>query len=283
MLNRKWVRKRLLSGETIWASGAYDALSAKMIERAKFDAVFTTGFGISAAFLGEPDVGLYTMSENLNIVRQIVNAVKIPVIADCDTGYGNTVNVARTVREFETAGVAGLVLEDQVFPKICPTIGGKLEVLPLEEAVAKIEAAIAARQDPDMVIIARTDAPTEAEALVRARAYAEVGADLVQPNSRARDLAMLRNLKRNAGGKPISLQILGWMEAELSVEEIQSVAGLAVYPLLPIATVISALSLNLERLAMTKLARDLPISHVQPREFAMLLGFQPTEEFRRNM
>ena len=109
MEQRKWLRDRLASRKTVLAAGAYDALSARMIEGAKFDAVMTTGFGISASFLGKPDVELYTMTENLAVVRQVVSSVNVPVIADCDTGYGNAVNVMRTVREFEQAGVsAGL-------------------------------------------------------------------------------------------------------------------------------------------------------------------------------
>ncbi len=169
MQQRTWMRERLGARQTIWAAGAYDALSAKLIEASGFEAVLTSGFGISASFLGKPDVELYTMTENLAVVRQVVNTVKLPVIADCDTGYGNAVNVMRTVREFENAGVAALILEDQVMPKRCPAVANRIEVIPVEEGVAKIKAAVEARQDPDLVIVARTDAGTEAE-VGRARA-----------------------------------------------------------------------------------------------------------------
>src|SRR5690606_33928555 len=131
---------------------AYDALSAKMIERAGFDAVMTSGFGVSASHLGMPDAELYTMSENLTVARNVVSVVDRPVVADSDTGYGNAINVMRTIREFENAGVSAVILEDQVAPKRCPICVGGVEVIPMEEAVAKIRAAKEARRDPNMLI-----------------------------------------------------------------------------------------------------------------------------------
>ena len=154
MQQRQWLRARLAERRTVWGAGCYDALSAKLIEAAGFEAVLTSGFGISASFLGKPDVELYTMTENLAVTRQVVSTVKIPVIADCDTGYGNAVNVMRTVREFEQAGVAAVILEDQVVPKRCPAIANRIELIPTGEGVAKIKAAVEARRDPDLVIIA---------------------------------------------------------------------------------------------------------------------------------
>ena len=146
------LRQILESGRTIWSAGAYDALSAIMIERAGFDAVFSTGFGISASHLGQPDVELYTMTENLGVVRNMVSAVKRPVIADGDTGYGNVINVMRTVREFERAGVAGIVFEDQVLPKRCPAAATRVDVLPAAEAARKIRGAVEARRDRKSVV-----------------------------------------------------------------------------------------------------------------------------------
>ena len=136
MKQRQWLRSRLAERKTVWGAGCYDALSAKFIEAAGFEAILTSGFGISASFLGKPDVELYTMTENLAVTRQVVSAVDIPVIADCDTGYGNAVNVMRTVREFEQAGVAAVILEDQVVPKRCPAIAARVEVIPIGEGVA---------------------------------------------------------------------------------------------------------------------------------------------------
>ncbi len=163
------------------AVGAHDALAARLVEDAGFPTVYVTGFGASASLLGRPDVGLLTLSEMADQVRRIVQAVGIPVVADADTGYGNAVNVVRTVQLYEAAGVAGLHLEDQVAPKRCGHVAGK-EVVPAEEMAAKIAAAVAARQQADLVVIARTDARQPlglAEAIDRARRYHEAGADLL--------------------------------------------------------------------------------------------------------
>ena len=113
-------KQRVLNQKTVWAAGAYDALSALYIQKAGFDAVMTSGFGVSASFLGMPDAELYTMSENLAVVRNVANVVNIPLIADIDTGYGNAINAMRTVREFEAAGCSAVIMEDQVSPKRCP-------------------------------------------------------------------------------------------------------------------------------------------------------------------
>ena len=124
------LRHIIESGQTVWAAGVYDALSAKIAETAGFSAVMTSGFAVSASYLGLPDVELYTMSENLNVIHNVANAVTIPVIADADTGYGNAINVMRTTREFEKAGAAAMIFEDQEAPKRCPAVA---------DAVAMIE------------------------------------------------------------------------------------------------------------------------------------------------
>lgn len=282
MQQRKVFREKLASRRTIWSAGAYDALSAKMIEAAGFDALLTTGFGISASMLGQPDVELYTMTENLNVVRQIVAAVDIPVVADCDTGYGNAVNVMRTVREFEQAGVAAVILEDQVVPKRCPAIANVVEVLPVNEGVAKIRAAAEARRDPDLVIIARTDAPTEAESLERMRAYVEAGADMVQPISKTfKDAAMLKRLKF-AAGVPVSLQVLGWLE-ELTPDELGELSGMATFPLVPLMTVAHALRTNLAALAAARNTGNLPLPRMEHKPFADLLGFDKIQDIQHRL
>lgn len=282
MQQRKVLREKLARRSTIWSAGAYDALSAKMIEAAGFDALLTTGFGISASMLGQPDVELYTMTENLNVVRQIVAAVDIPVVADCDTGYGNAVNVMRTVREFEQAGVAAVILEDQVVPKRCPAIANVVEVLPMNEGVAKIRAAAEARRDPDLVIIARTDAPTEAESLERMRAYVEAGADMVQPISKTfKDAAMLKRLKL-AVGVPVSLQVLGWLE-ELTSDELGELSGMATFPLVPLMTVAHALRANLAALATARNTGNLPLPRMEHKPFADLLGFDKIQDIQHRL
>ncbi len=164
----------------VLAPGVYNALFAKAVEHTGFDAVYITGFGTAARY-GYPDVGLITQTEMVQNLKHICRATTIPVIADADTGYGNIINVRRTVREYERAGVAGFHLEDQVFPKKCGFMEGKA-VIPLEEHTQKIRAALDARRDSETVIIARTDALAPngwEDALARARAYREAGADLV--------------------------------------------------------------------------------------------------------
>jgi 2-methylisocitrate lyase-like PEP mutase family enzyme len=163
------------------APGAYDALSARLVEQAGFDVVYMTGFGTTAALAGRPDVGLLTGTEMVDNARRIVAAVDLPVIADADTGYGNAINVVRTVQAYEQAGVAGIHIEDQVMPKKCGHMSGKA-VIPADEMVGKIRAAVAARRDPDFLLIARTDAAAVeglSAAIERARAYAGAGADVL--------------------------------------------------------------------------------------------------------
>ncbi len=177
---RQALRQVLTTGPVVLAPGAFDALSAKIVESAGFSAVYATGGGISRS-AGYPDVGLLTLTEMVDRLRSIVEAVTIPVIGDADTGYGNAINVWRTIRAFEAAGVAALHLEDQVTPKRCGHYDGK-EVVTCEEMVQKLRAALDARRDPDLLIIARTDARAPLgleEAIRRANAYAATGADVV--------------------------------------------------------------------------------------------------------
>jgi 2-methylisocitrate lyase-like PEP mutase family enzyme len=172
--------RQLFAGEAlIIAPGGYDGLTARLIELAGFPVVYATGAGISNSQLALADVGLVTMTEMLDQVRKITAAVEVPVICDIDTGYGNAVNLYRTIQEFIRAGAAAVQIEDQVIPKKCGHFEGK-QLIPYDEAVLKIRAAVEARGTRDLVIIARTDAIAVAgfeEALRRARAYHEAGAD----------------------------------------------------------------------------------------------------------
>lgn len=174
--------RQLLTGcEPILLPGCYDALGARLIEQAGFDAVYMTGFGTAASLLGRPDVGLLGLAEMADNARRIVAATDLPVVADADTGYGNPINVIRTVQTYEQAGVAGLHLEDQVLPKRCGHMEGKA-VVSTEEMEAKIRAAVAARTNPDLVLIARTDARAPHgfdDALDRAHRFAAAGADVL--------------------------------------------------------------------------------------------------------
>jgi len=178
------LRRMLQGGATLFVPGCFNAMSARVLENAGFPAIYMSGYGTSLSLTGLPDAGLVTMTEMIANARYIANAVNIPVIADADNGYGNALNVIRTVREFIGAGIAGIHLEDQVSPKRCGHVAGRL-VIPIEEAVGKMRAAAATRKelDPDFVLIARTDARGASggslgEAIRRANALLAAGADL---------------------------------------------------------------------------------------------------------
>jgi 2-methylisocitrate lyase-like PEP mutase family enzyme len=174
------VLRRLIAGSGYtMVPGAYDTLTARLVEAAGFSAVYLTGGGYSRA-QGYPDIGLLTLTENVHFIGLTVEAVGIPVIADADTGYGNAINVTRTVREYEKTGVAGFHIEDQLAPKKCGHYEGKA-VIPLAEMVGKIHAAVDTRRDPDLVIIARSDARAVEglqAAIDRVNAYLDAGADV---------------------------------------------------------------------------------------------------------
>jgi methylisocitrate lyase len=274
---KKDIATRLRAGKTLWAAGAYDALSAKLAEQAGFDAVMSTGFGVSASHLGVPDVELYTMTENLGVVSRMVDAIDVPLIADTDTGYGNALNVMRTVRDFEKAGVAAMIFEDQLAPKRCPAAAGRIEILSPEEHAAKIRAAVEARRDPDTIIIARTDALTEDEAIARAKLYARAGADLIQPISRCfTDFDGLQRLRAEVD-VPLSLQILGWLETDLAPEQIEEVAGLAVFPLVALMSATEAMRRNLANLRDGYRTGELPQPVTSMGDFKKLIGFAEAE------
>lgn len=183
------LRQLLAEGKTIVKPGVYDALSAKILEMVGFKALGISGYALSVSLLGKPDVGFTTMSEVVNVCRNIASAVHIPLIADADTGYGNAINVMRTTDEFIKAGAAGFHIEDQEFPKRCGHTGGK-KIVPRAEMIGKIRAAAKVRDemDKDFVIIARSDARGAVggsleELIARAKSYVEAGADMIFPEA----------------------------------------------------------------------------------------------------
>ena len=182
----------------IVAPGIYDAYGARFVEQAGFEAVYMTGNGVSASLLGRPDVGLIDLTLFAAHAHRAAAVVDIPLVCDADTGYGNAVNVRRTVEEFEAAGVAAIHLEDQVAPKRCGHLPGSRPVVTLAEHAGKIEAAMAARRDPDFIIIARTDAAAGLgleEAIRRGQAYHKAGADVVFVELKSSP-SILEDLKR---------------------------------------------------------------------------------------
>lgn len=181
MENAKLVRRYLSEKGQLVMPGVFDALSAKIAARVGFEVIFITGYSLSATLLGEPDFGLLTQTEVVNAAQRICSVVSTPVIVDADTGYGNAINVIRTVQDLIRAGAAGMFLEDQIWPKRCGHMKGK-QVIPLDEQLKKLRAAIEARNDHDFYIVARTDSRQAlglTEAIARGIAFKEAGADAV--------------------------------------------------------------------------------------------------------
>ncbi len=202
----------------------HDPLCARIAEQAGIQAIFSAGYANSAAYLGKPDVSLMTLSEMADCASRIVDAVNIPVFADGDTGYGNVTNVIRMVELYEKAGVAGLFIEDQVFPKRCGHMEEK-EVIPAGEMVAKIHAAVDTRKDPDLVIMARTDAIAMHgidEAIFRANLYHEAGADLLFVEA-PRSIEQMRRICSEVKGPTFANNLPGGKSPVLSAQELQEI------------------------------------------------------------
>lgn len=228
------------SRQPIVLPGCYDALGARLIEQAGFDAVYMTGFGATASLLGRPDVGLLGLAEMVDNARRICAAVDRPVIADADTGYGNQINVIRTVQEFERSGVAGVHLEDQRLPKRCGHMENK-QVVDSDEMVGKIRAAVGARRTSDFTVIARTDARAPHgldEAIRRAHRFAEAGADVLFVEALQGE-SEIERVALEFGGHPL---LFNWAEGgktpPLTYEEIAGL-GFAMI-IMPIGTLLAA-------------------------------------------
>ncbi len=217
------LRARLDEGSALLLPGCADALTARVAADVGFEAVYATGAGIANALLGVPDVGLATLTEVVDQVRRMRDAVEIPIVADMDTGFGNAVNAVRALTSLERAGAAGVQIEDQVFPKRCGHFAGK-EVIPVGEMSAKLRAVLDARLDPDTVVIARTDAiATEGidAAVERANTYLEVGADLAfveAPPTRE----ALAELPRRVRGALVANMVEGGLTPLCTLEELDA-------------------------------------------------------------
>ncbi|RPJ11982.1 MAG: oxaloacetate decarboxylase [Deltaproteobacteria bacterium] len=225
-------RKLMLNKEIFVIPGCHDALSAKIVELVGFKAVTMGGYAASAASLAKPDVSLLTLTEYVNIARNIVQAVDLPLFVDGDTGHGNVTNVGRTVRVFENAGVAALFIEDQVFPKRCGHMEGK-QIIPTAEMVAKVKAAVDARVDEDLVIMARTDAIAVYgvdDAIERANLYREAGADLIFVEA-PRSVEEMRRINTNVDAPTLAIQLEGGKTPLLTTKDLQEIGfNVVVYP-----------------------------------------------------
>jgi len=274
------LRELLRRDGMVVAPGAYDCITARLIERAGFAAVYMTGAG-TAATLGYPDFGLVTMSEMAGNAGRLAAAVQVPVVADADTGYGNELNVVRTVRAYEAAGVAGLHIEDQGFPKKCGHLDDK-EIVPREEWLAKIRAAAAARRSADFLVIARTDARAVAafdEAVARANAAIEAGADMafVEAPQTLEEVAAVPRIVRG----PCLLNIVrGGKTPDLDLGEAERMGyKLAIVPGLLMQTAIAAGEQVLAEL-MTARRHPRPAREVRVGEIFRLMGSDDWDALR---
>ncbi len=245
------------SKELVLAPGVYDALTAKIVEAQGFDAVYMTGYGTSAAMFGLPDIGLLTMTEMADNAARIADAVEIPLIADADTGYGNPINVVRTVRQYEKAGVAAIQIEDQTWPKRCGHMAGK-SVIDADEMVGKIRAAVDARKNSKLLIIARTDAIATHgldHAIERGYRYAEAGADVLFVEAPI-SMEQLEKIPKLLSPSPVLLN-LAPRTPNLSLDQIRSMGfAIAIYPGVCLAAVIAGCTEEVKRIKDTGKQRE---------------------------
>jgi 2-methylisocitrate lyase-like PEP mutase family enzyme len=257
MEHAKKMREMIIDKELILAPGAFDALTAKIIEAQGFNAVYMTGYGTAAAIFGLPDLGILTMTEMAQNASRIVDSINLPLIADADTGYGNPVNMVRTVREYEKAGVSAIHIEDQVWPKRCGHMTGK-RVIEVEEMIGKIKAAVDSRRSSDLLIIARTDAIATHgfdHAIERGERYAEAGADILfieAPENREQ----VERIPRLLGTTPHLIN-MGPRTPNLSTDEIREMGyAMIIYPGVCLAATITACIEEVKRIRETGYQRD---------------------------
>jgi len=276
----KKLRELLATKEILVAPGAHDVLTAKVIEKTGFSAVYMTGYGQAASHLGTPDVGLLTMTEMLARANNFASAVDIPVIADGDTGFGNAVNVMRTVRQYEMAGVAAIQLEDQVAPKKCGHMTGR-QVIPMEEMVGKIKAAVEARQNPDFVIIARTDARTIhgiEEAIRRGKAYEEAGADVIFIES-PESVEEMKMITSSFKVPVLANMVEGGRTPLLPANELESIGyNLVIFPTASTYITAQAMKNLMEELKAKGTTEDLMDQMIPFPEFNKMIGLPEIRE-----
>jgi len=270
------VHRLIQERKIVLVAGVYDALSAKLAERAGFHSVVVTGYGVSAALLGEPDFGLLTQTEMVDAARRICRAVKIPVVVDGDTGYGGALNVRRMVEELIQAGARGLILEDQTWPKRCGHMRGK-SVIALEEHVQKIRAAREAIGDRTFLITARTDARDPLgldEAIRRGKAYKEAGAHLIFVEA-PKSMDEMRRIAQEVPPPLVINMIEGGQTPILPLEEVQALGFLSVgYVLTGLFAAARALDQAYRRLLREGSSLGFQDALMPFEEFTGLLGLE---------
>jgi 2,3-dimethylmalate lyase len=244
MEKARLVRRYLSEKGQLVMPGVYDALSAKIAARAGFEVIFITGYSLSATLLGEPDFGLLTQTEVVNAAQRVCSVVDTPVIVDADTGYGNAINVIRTVHDLIRAGAAGMFLEDQIWPKRCGHMKGK-QVIPVDEQLKKLRAAIEARNDHDFYIVARTDSRQAlglTEAISRGIAFKEAGADAVfveAPESKDE----MKEIANHVPGPLVANMLERGVTPLMGPQELKELGfDLIVWPLAPLYSVAKSLT-----------------------------------------
>jgi len=265
------IRNALAEHGQLIMPGVYDALSAKIAARAGFEVIFITGYSLSATLLGEPDFGLLTQTEVVSAAQRICSVVDTPVIVDADTGYGNAINVIRTVQDLIRAGAAGMFLEDQIWPKRCGHMRGK-QVIPLDEQLKKLRAAVEARENSDFFIVARTDSRQALgldEAITRGRAFKEAGADAVfieAPESKEE----MKRISKQVPGPLVANMLERGVTPLMGPRELKDLGfDLIVWPLAPLYSVAKSLTD-----VYTTLRRD-------GSSLAILDRLMPFDEFNR--
>jgi 2-methylisocitrate lyase-like PEP mutase family enzyme len=269
---RKALRQRLADGELVVAPGVFDGISAHLVARLGFAAGYLTGAGVAASGFGLPDIGLVTQTEMAERARMATRVLgDVPLIADADTGYGAELNVVRTVREYEAAGVAAIQLEDQAFPKKCGHLPDK-ELIPAADFAARLGAALDARTDPDLVLIARTDArgPLGLDAAIeRANAYARAGADVIFVEA-PQGVDEIERIAAEVEAPLLINLVLGGLTPIESAQRLQELGyAIAIHPSLPLGAAAFAMLTGLAELAGTDPKALIPGS---PAEFFNLVG-----------
>ena len=282
------LRKYILERNALVCPGAHDVISARLIEQSGFKALQVSGFGLSASYLGLPDMAFIGFSDVVHFTKNIVDAVDIPVMADADTGYGNSINAMYVTREFIRAGAAGMNIEDQVFPKRCGHLEGK-QIIPLEEMVLKIRACTEARDgiDPDFVINARTDAIAVAgvdDAIRRGNAYAQAGADLIfveAPRSVGQIEQIVKEIKA-----PVSVNLMdavvGGKTPLVSIDTLRKLGVARVsIPVGPLFAAVRGMREYLDAIKGDRIAEGRTELVVPFAEFKSLVGFDAFRDLER--
>jgi 2-methylisocitrate lyase-like PEP mutase family enzyme len=279
------LRSMLAAGEFVLAPGVFEMFSAKIAERMGFKALYMTGYGVSASHLGLADAGLVTYRDMVERARTIAQGTKSPLIADADTGFGGLLNVRETVRGYEAAGVQAIQIEDQEMPKKCGHTPGR-RVVPLAQAVKRVEVAVESRKGPDFLIVARTDARTSLgldEAIRRARAFAEAGADVLFVESPESEEEFARVGAELAGeAKLLANMVPTGRSPMLSAEKLKQLGfSIAIYPAAGMGAACAALEAAYAHLKARGSLEGSPVAAYDMARLHELVGFPEVWDFER--